>query len=365
MIRDTLLVIDDSELDLAILNEIFKHRFRVLCEMDAHRGLAALKRDRERICAVLLDICLGRRGAGFTVLRQLHVSQETADLPVILITTDASEKYVRTGVEQGAADFLVKPVDPHTVQERVCTVVRNSWPPKTTILDRLHSEEEPEPEAETEPAALRRSLLAGDLSVEEATLLARRWFAKLEQFCRYRPMLDTARWQQLGAITACLANGYAERHPGGSIKPDIAALIGLAAPFCDIGMIGLPDSDEEEERPDGDPRHPVLGWELLSSEQDVPLLRLAAEIALWHHRNADGSGWPQDREGDAPLSAMLVHAALRLQHHLHYYRGYEDAFDRALSTMRGEVGTIITEPVWDALEVARRPLWELLHESET
>ena len=365
MIRDTLLVIDDSELDLAILNEIFKHRFRVLCEMDAHRGLSALKHDKERICAVLLDICLGRRGAGFTVLRQLQVSQETSDLPVILITTDANEKYVRTGVEQGAADFLVKPVDPHTVQERVCAVVRKSWPEKSTILDRLHSEEqEPAPEDEEETVELRRSLLAGDLSVEESTLLARRWFGKLEQFCRYRPALDIERWRQLGAITTCIANGYVERHPGGPLKPDIAALIGLAAPFCDIGMIGLPDTEEDEERPDGDPRHPVLGWELLSSEQDVPLLRLAAEIALWHHRNADGSGWPQDREGDAPLSAMLVHAAQRLQHHLHYYRGYEDAFDRAISTMRGEVGSVITEPVLDALEVARRPLWELLREKE-
>ena len=29
MIRDTLLVIDDSELDLAILNEIFKHHFKL------------------------------------------------------------------------------------------------------------------------------------------------------------------------------------------------------------------------------------------------------------------------------------------------------------------------------------------------
>ena len=49
MMRDTLLVIDDSELDLAILNEIFKHHFRVECAQDAHRGLTILKHDRERI----------------------------------------------------------------------------------------------------------------------------------------------------------------------------------------------------------------------------------------------------------------------------------------------------------------------------
>ena len=36
MMRDTLLVIDDSELDLAILNEIFKNLFRVVCFSEAH-----------------------------------------------------------------------------------------------------------------------------------------------------------------------------------------------------------------------------------------------------------------------------------------------------------------------------------------
>lgn len=42
MIRDTLLIIDDSELDLAILHEIFKNLFRVECVSDARRGLSFL-----------------------------------------------------------------------------------------------------------------------------------------------------------------------------------------------------------------------------------------------------------------------------------------------------------------------------------
>ena len=362
MIRDTQLVIDDSELDLAILNEIFKHRFRVVCEMDAHRGLATLRQEKARICAVLLDICLGRRGAGFTVLRQLQVSRETSDLPVIMITTDASEKYVRTGMEQGAVDFLVKPVDPHTVQERVCAVVKKHWPPKSTILDRLHSEENIAPQEDAPAAPQRKSVLIGDLSVEESAALAQRWFEKIERFCRYRPALDTERWKQLGRLTACIAQGYVERHPGGPLKAETAALIGLAAPFCDIGAVGL-ISSMNEEHPEGDPRHPLLGWELLMPSEDIPLLRLAAEIALWHHRNADGSGFPQDREGEAPLSAMLVHAAMRLQHYLHYFRGYEDALDRAISTMHGEIGSVITEPVYEAIEVARRHLWDCIKEN--
>ena len=86
------------------------------------------------------------------------------------------------------------------------------------------------------------------------------------------------------------------------------------------------------------------------SELDLAILN---EI-FKHHRNADGSGWPQDMDGEAPLSAMLVHTALRLQHYLHYYQGYEDALDRAVRTMKGEVGSILTEEMAGLLEETRQ-----------
>lgn len=104
-----------------------------------------------------------------------RLDQTTAELPVILITTDANEKDVRSSVERGAADFLVKPVDPHTVQERVCAVVREAWPPKTTILDCSQEEETPHPVNEP-----RRTLLPTELTMEESEELARLWFRKIE-----------------------------------------------------------------------------------------------------------------------------------------------------------------------------------------
>ena len=236
MIRDTLLVIDDSELDLAILNEIFKNLFQVVCLSDAHQGLSFLKQNRERICAVLLDICLGRRGVGFAVLYQLQVEQTTSDLPVILITTDANEKDVRASVERGAVDFLVKPVDPHAVQERVCAAVRKAWPEGSTILD--HPQEE-----ETQKEGEARSFFQ-DLTLEEARHLSKRWLDTLCRFCRYRPELSMDAYRQLGRLAGALAHVYVEQHPDGPLTQEEAELIGLAAPFCDIGRLGLPVGEE-------------------------------------------------------------------------------------------------------------------------
>ena len=126
MTRDTLVVIDDSPLDLAILNEIFKHLFQVEGFEEALRAKAYLRRNSERVCAVLLDICLGRQGAGLQVLQQLQTVPETASIPVILITADAREEYVLNGLEKGAVDFLAKPVSPVMIQERVCAAVRGA-----------------------------------------------------------------------------------------------------------------------------------------------------------------------------------------------------------------------------------------------
>ena len=152
MTRDTLLVIDDSPLDLAILNEIFKHLFQVECFEEARPAMSYVRRNSQRVCAVLLDICLGRRGAGFQVLQQLQSAPETTPIPVILITADAQEEYVLNGLKKGAADFLVKPVNPHTVQERVCAAVRSAWPAGTTVLD-TEKPDSPHHPAEAEPAA--------------------------------------------------------------------------------------------------------------------------------------------------------------------------------------------------------------------
>lgn len=355
MIRDTLLVIDDSELDLAILNEIFKNLFRVECASDARQGLAFLRHSQNRVCAVLLDICLGRRSAGFTVLHQLQGDPDTASLPVILITTDANEKNVLTGVERGAVDFLVKPVNPHTVQERVCGVVRAAWPPQSTILDQPASQRPTRAEPEQSASFSQQNLL------QNSQALFQIWLGKLTSFCRLRKGLDMASHRQLGELTALLAHSYARQFPQSGLTPEDADLIGMAAVFCDIGLLGIPDqaieTGEHGEGPDAQlyDQHVHLGYELLNQDGlDLPLLRCAADIALWHHKNADGSGYPQDLDGSAiPLSAQLTHAALRVQHYLHYYRGCSDAVERMLRMLKNEAGSVITADLYQTILLSR------------
>jgi putative two-component system response regulator len=63
-------------------------------------------------------------------------------------------------------------------------------------------------------------------------------------------------------------------------------------------------------------RHPVIGFELLRDET-TPLLKLAAEIALTHHEQWSGAGYPMGLEGvEIPLSGRIVAVADALEDQL-------------------------------------------------
>lgn len=356
MIRDTLLVIDDSELDLAILNEIFKNLFEVECARDARRGISFLRRNHQRVCGILLDICLERRGEGFTVLHQIQGNPDTAAVPVILITTDANEKDVRASVERGAVDFLVKPVDPRTVQERVCGVIRAAWPAQTTILDRKPEEEPVQEEANPLPSRIE--------TIQAARQLHQVWRQKLETMCRLRPVLDTAAYQQLGSITELLARSYVEQHPDGPWTQEQAEMVGMAAEFCDVGLLGIPDrvveAGEEQTGPEAQlyDQHTDLGRALFEAEGDSSFLfRCAGEIAQWHHKNADGSGYPLEGDGDTiPLSAKLTRGAQQIQYYLRYYQGCSDIWERLLRGLRSETGISLAPEVYQVVEAGGEKL---------
>ena len=369
MIRDTLLIVDDSELDLAILNEIFKGMFRVECCQEANQALSFLQKNADRICAALVDICLGRRGAGFTLLHRLQTNALTTQLPIILITSDAS----MSGVEHGAVDFLVKPVDPHSVQERVCTIVRSAWPEKTTILDQKHGAVKQEAAAEAKGDAASEggfSLLdcvPEQLSAQQAQQLVDGWCKKISALCAYRAGVRPTPSGTIPFLTALLTEAWRSRHPGGSLTELQAAYVQQAARICDIGLLGLPDdvialgAEQPEPGRKTYMRHTELGRALLESEKPHPFVKICADVAYWHHKNYDGTGYPAT-EGQVavPLSAQLVHAAMRCDLYLRKYQDRLDCFDRALRALAGEAENLISMEMYDTIESARESIEDWL-----
>lgn len=86
----------------------------------------------------------------------------------------------------------------------------------------------------------------------------------------------------------------------------------LASPLHDIGKIGIPDAILN--KPGGHTAeestimrtHAELGARLLATSKR-PLMKAAAEIALTHHENWDGSGYPRGLRGEAiPIAGRIT-----------------------------------------------------------
>ncbi|MEO8672174.1 MAG: DUF3369 domain-containing protein, partial [Tahibacter sp.] len=89
-------------------------------------------------------------------------------------------------------------------------------------------------------------------------------------------------------------------------------LLNYAAPLHDIGKIGIPDAILNKPGPHTSDEstimrtHAELGARLLSGSRR-PVFRLAAEIAMTHHENWDGSGYPRGlRGGDIPVAGRIT-----------------------------------------------------------
>jgi response regulator RpfG family c-di-GMP phosphodiesterase len=111
--------------------------------------------------------------------------------------------------------------------------------------------------------------------------------------------------KRVGEIAEFLARGM-------GLSETEAEAYRFAAPLHDIGKIGIPDAvlnkpgAHTAEETAVMRRHAEIGHRMLSDARR-PLLRLAAEIALSHHENWDGSGYPSGLRGeDIPLCGRIT-----------------------------------------------------------
>ncbi len=111
--------------------------------------------------------------------------------------------------------------------------------------------------------------------------------------------------KRVGEVAELLARGI-------GIPPQEAESYRFAAPLHDIGKIAIPDAilnKPGRHTPDESAimrSHAEIGHRMLMDAKR-PLLRLAAEIALSHHENWDGSGYPQGLAGEAiPISGRIT-----------------------------------------------------------
>jgi DNA-binding response OmpR family regulator len=92
--------------------------------LEAENGQKALDMARsEHPDLMLLDVDMGAGPNGFDVCRELKASEDTKNIPIVMLTAHDSESDRAVGFAAGAAQYLTKPFGPLELIDTIRTIL--------------------------------------------------------------------------------------------------------------------------------------------------------------------------------------------------------------------------------------------------
>ncbi|MCK6388234.1 MAG: response regulator, partial [Zoogloea sp.] len=113
----TILVVDDSRINLKGVSRMLEGHFRVLT---AESGPVALQiaAAEPRPDLILLDVMMPDMD-GYEVIQRLQGEDATRDIPVVFVTARVNDEDEQHGLSLGAADYITKPLRPAILLARI------------------------------------------------------------------------------------------------------------------------------------------------------------------------------------------------------------------------------------------------------
>jgi chemotaxis protein methyltransferase CheR len=115
--RNTILVVDDTPDNLALMSSLLKDSYRVKVANSGEKAVRIAASDSPPDL-ILLDIMMPGMG-GYEVCRRLKRDPMTMNIPVIFLTARTEMADEKKGLELGAVDYITKPVSPPILMARV------------------------------------------------------------------------------------------------------------------------------------------------------------------------------------------------------------------------------------------------------
>ncbi|MBL8258673.1 MAG: two-component system response regulator [Candidatus Competibacteraceae bacterium] len=338
----TVLIVDDTPENILLLSALLQPHYRVRAATSGARALQVVA-SPPRPDLILLDVMMPEMD-GYTVLERLKSEPGTADIPVVFVTALDRGSDEERGLALGAVDYISKPIKPAVVLARVKThlelkLARDWLQDRNTVL-----------EAEI-ARRMEENLLIQDISIRALAHLA-----------EIRDPETGNHLRRTQGYIRLLAD-YLLDHPrfsGFLTEQNLQSLI-KSAPLHDIGKVGIPDhillkpGKLTPQEWDIMKTHCQLGYEAIEqaerdAEKPVEFLRMAKDIARYHHEKWDGSGYPEGLAGEAiPIPARLM-ALADVFDALIARRAYKPPlpFERAVAIIREGRGSHFDPDIVDA-----------------
>src|SRR5882724_513604 len=121
--KAAILIVDDKPANILVLENLLAGKDRVL--LNATNGKDALKITLNKdVDMVILDVQMPEMD-GFEVAQILKSNKRTKNIPIIFATAESKDrKLMMKGYDEGAIDYLLKPLDPEVVKAKVNVLLK-------------------------------------------------------------------------------------------------------------------------------------------------------------------------------------------------------------------------------------------------
>lgn len=292
--KPSVLIVDDSEMNRIILNEMLKDEYRVLEADNGRTALDLVDRYGDELSLVLLDIIMPGMN-GFEVLGELSRRTVADSLPVIMISSEDSDDVVLRAYELGASDYINRPFNARVVRRRVSNTIRLYAKQRrlTSLLSQQYNER-------VKNSRMLIDIMAGVMELRNGE--------------------SGLHVTHIEKLTELLLGCLVHRSDKFPLDNEQRSTIAMASALHDIGKMSIDDAilnkpgrltSEELEIMK---THTTLGadmlFELGHQHAGNSLLEYAYQIARWHHERWDGKGYPDGLKGDEiPIAAQVVSVA--------------------------------------------------------
>lgn len=288
--RQSVLIVDDSELNRKILGQMLGSRFDIAEAASGEACLQLLEQNATGISIVLLDIHMPGID-GFTVLEEMNQKNLLEQIPVIMISSEDTVDAVRRAFDLGASDYISRPFDAKVVYQRIINTIQ------------LYAKQR------------RLSAMAADLAFEKERA-SRMMIGILSQVVEKRNGESRDHVQRVAQLTSMLLAGLAQKTDRYPLTREMRRTIATAAALHDIGKMEICEDLLHKEGPltEAERRtlqsHTLLGAQMLEEQpecRDDAFARTAYNICRWHHERYDGGGYPDGLQGEQiPIEAQVV-----------------------------------------------------------
>ena len=351
MSKEQLLIVDDEEVNRAILNMMFNSDYEILEASNGEQAIEQIEKS-ENLCLILLDVIMPVMD-GFGVLEYMEKNELIDKIPVILITSMTPQESEEKAYTYRVADVMRKPFEPNIVKRRAKNIIELYQSKKNMEL-RLKEQEQ--------------QILKQEKKIRDSNEFM---IDALSSVVEFRSVETGDHIKRIKYFTRIIAKYMAKYFPKYGLTQTHIDQIARAAALHDIGKIGIPDAillkpgrltPEEFEIMK---THTTIGCGILESFKNTytdEFYQYCYDICRYHHERWDGNGYPDRLVGDEiPISAQIVSIADVFEALLSV-RVYKSAYSNSIAyemILNGECGQFAPDVI-ECFELAREDFFNIV-----